>query len=165
MSVDERRDKKIKSVLLGTKIATAVMMFFCVASVIFGYYICYYTWDIGVIGENSLTGIAVGNVAFILYIIIFYICICFAFLILFGVWKLVSNLEAKEVFVRKNTKLLNVITLGCLGIAIFCFLGGIVSLSTVLISAVAVFMALIVQCVKVLIDKAIDIKEEMDLTI
>ena len=165
MSVNEKRDKNIKSVLQLTKIGTLVMFFACALSIIFGYYICYYTWDIGVIGENSLTGFGSDTVAFVLYTLDFYICVCFAVVILIGVWKLVSNLEANEVFVRANTKLLNLITFGCLGITAFCFIGGIVSLSTVIIGVVALFMGLIVQCVKVLMDKAIDIKEELDLTI
>ena len=90
MSVNEKRDKNIKSVLQLTKIGTIVMMLFCVLSLIFGYYICYYTWDIGVIGENSLTGFGSDTVAFVLYTLDFYICVCFAAVILVGVWKLVS---------------------------------------------------------------------------
>ncbi|MCR5616756.1 MAG: DUF2975 domain-containing protein [Clostridiales bacterium] len=165
MDTKNKREGQIKTVLLGTKISTIVMMFFCAVSIVFGYYICLYSWGIDVVGGQRATNLIPDLPAFVLFVIDFYICICFAIVILVGVWLLLRNLEAGEVFVRKNTKLLNLITLGCVGIAIFCFIGGLVSLSTVLIGAVGLFMALIVQCVKVLMDKAIDLREELDLTI
>ena len=165
MGADKSRENKINTVLLCTKISTVVMMIFCVLSVIFGYYICLYVWGIKFIGGSRTIPAIPDDPAFVLFMVAFYICIAFAFVILIGVWKLLGNLKSGEVFVRKNTKLLNVITIGCVGIGVFCFLAGLLDYSTVLIGFVGFFMALIVQCVKVLMDKAIDIKDELDLTI
>ena len=165
MSANEKRESRIKSVLFFTKAATIVMMCMCAAALIFSYYICVFGWAIDVKGAARALNIIPEKPAFAIFMGIYYICIGFAIVILVGVWKLLKNLSADEVFFRKNTKLLDIITLGCAGIAVFCFLCGLILPSIVFIGFVGLFMGLIVQCVKVLMDKAIDIREENDLTI
>ncbi len=165
MSANEKRERRIKDVLMFTKIATAVMMAMCVIALILSYYICAFGWAIDVKGAVRAMNIIPEKPAFGIFMAIYFICIGFAMVILVGVWKLLKNLGKNEVFVRNNTKLLDVITIGCAGITVFCFICGLIVPSTVFIGFVGLFMGLIVQCVKVLMDKAIDIREELDLTI
>ena len=69
------------------------------------------------------------------------------------------------VFDRANTKLMGIITGALVGIAAVCVVGGFVWNGCWILSIIALFMGLIVLSVKVVFDKAITMKEELDLTI
>ena len=88
-----------------------------------------------------------------------------AYAILISLFKLLSNMSRDIVFDRKNTKLMQYITIALIAIGAVCAGGGFVWFGCWFLTIIALFMALIVSCVKVVFDKAITMKEEMDLTI
>ena len=88
-----------------------------------------------------------------------------AYVILISVFKLLSNMSKDIVFDRSNTKLMNIIAGALIGIGVVCAAGGVVWIGSSFLTIIALFMALIVMCVKVVFGKAIEMKEEMDLTI
>ena len=87
------------------------------------------------------------------------------FAILVSVYKLLSNMEKDEVFETKNTKLMGVIVGGLIGAGVCAIVGGFVWNGSFCLTIAAWFMALIVLSVKVVFDKAILMKNELDLTI
>lgn len=87
------------------------------------------------------------------------------YFILISVYKLLSNMDKDEVFEKKNTKLMSVMVWGLIAAGICAIVGAFVWNGAAFITVCAWFMALIVLSVKVVFDKAIDMKNEMDLTI
>ena len=85
--------------------------------------------------------------------------------LLISIFKLLSNMGKDEVFDKKNTKLMSVMVWSLVGAAVCATVGGIVWNGSFILTIVALFMALIVLTVKVVFDKAIDMKNELDLTI
>ena len=83
--------------------------------------------------------------------VVFYLGTVGAYFILFALFKLLSNMSKDLVFDR--------------GIAAVCVVGGFVWNGCWILSIIALFMGLIVLSVKVVFDKAITMKEELDLTI
>lgn len=88
-----------------------------------------------------------------------------AYAILISVFMLLSNMSKDIVFDKANTRLMNVITIALFGIGAVCAAGGVAWIGSCFLTIIAFFMALIVLCVRVVFDKAIAMKEEMDLTI
>ena len=88
-----------------------------------------------------------------------------AYGILISVYKLLTNMGKDIVFDRANTGLMKIMVIALIAIAAVCAAGSIAWIGTSFLSMVALFMALIVSCVRVVFDKAITMKEEMDLTI
>lgn len=85
--------------------------------------------------------------------------------LLISIFKLLSNMGKDEVFEKKNTKLMGIMVWSLVGAAVCAAVGGFVWNGSFILSIVALFMALIVLTVKVVFDKAIDMKNELDLTI
>lgn len=85
---------------------------------------------------------------------------------------LLINIKKDVVFDKKNTKLLNIITWACIyaglvGLASFVFIliEDFMFETMLVLSAGELFMALVVKVVKNVFVKAIELKEENDLTI
>jgi len=161
MSAKEN-NKSIEVINL-TKLATIVMIIVCAVADIFGYYICQFVWSEIVTWEYRL--ISNYSVAFPMLIALFYICTIFAYVILFSVLKLLNNMKKNEVFIKENTNLMKKMAIGCFLIFASCVAGSLIWPSILFIGVVGLFMGLIVQCVRVVMDKAIDMRDELDLTV
>ena len=139
------------------KIATVLFIAMVVVADIFGIvitqYIAYYWAEV-----SDTPSIAVLAVVFDLGTV-------GAYFILFALFKLLLNMSKDLVFDRANTKLMGIITGALVGIAAVCVVGGFVWNGCWILSIIALFMGLIVLSVKVVFDKAITMKEELDLTI
>lgn len=162
MSV-EKENKGIEVIKL-TKIATIVMTCVSAVAVIFGYYICKYIWQTNIVswGFRPIENEAI---AFPLLIGIYYVGLIFAFIILFNVIKLLDNMKVNKVFIKENTKLMKNMSASCIAIFAVSVAGMIVWPSLLFIGVVGLFMGLIVQCVRVVMDKAIDMRDELDYTV
>lgn len=147
-------DSKIVNI---SKIATLIFIALVVCADVFGViisrYACY------VIAGNF------EDWAFGLTTTVFYLATIAAYAVLFSVYRLLGNIQKDVVFDKKNTDLMGWIVRALLVIAILCCVSALAVRMTVWLAVVAVFMALIVLTVKVVFDKAIDMKNEMDLTI
>ncbi|MCQ2535004.1 MAG: DUF2975 domain-containing protein [Clostridia bacterium] len=157
-------DKGMKVIQL-TKVASWVMILVCVVADIFGYYICRYGWDVMVCDEMQKGILAEQSFAFPMFIALYYIGTFFAYMILFNVIRLLKNLEKDKVFVKDNTSLMKNMTIACSAIFGICFVGMLIWPSLLFIGVIGLFMGLIVQCVRVVMDKAIDMRDELDLTV
>ena len=83
-------------------------------------------------------------------------------LLLMGMLKRIKN---DEPFTRENVLALRLISLCCFLVAIITFAGAFVVKSFILVSMAAGFFGLILRVVKNVIQRAVELKEENDLTI
>lgn len=151
-----------------TLAACAVFALILVVADIFGYSFCDFCWADQFFGGSYLASLSFledSQTRFHVFITCFYLCTALAYPIIYCVARLLLNLKKGIVFDKKNTKLMTVISLICILIALICVLGTFASASLVIISMVALFVGLIVQCVRLVMDKAIDMRNELDLTV
>ena len=118
----------------------------------------------------SMTGGARINISneFSFYIITFisYILGIIALLTLFCMLRFIVNLENDLVFVPQNIKWLRFISYGCLSAGLLLIITTVVYHKLFLVlSLAALFMMLIVRVIKNAFEQAIEMKEELDLTI
>ena len=140
-----------------TKIATVLFIAMAVVADIFGIVITKYIaycWAL-VYDVARVAALAV----------VFYLGTVGGYVVLISLLKLLSNMSKDVVFDRSNTKIMLIITLALVGIAVDCTVGGFIWNGAWILAIVALFMGLIVMSVRVVFDKAITMKEEMDLTI
>ena len=105
---------------------------------------------------------------FSFYIITFisYILGILALLTLFCMLRFIVNLENDLVFVPQNIKWLRFISYGCLSAGLLLIIATVVYHKLFLVlSLAALFMMLIVRVIKNAFEQAIEMKEELDLTI
>ena len=98
-----------------------------------------------------LVGIGVGSV--------------FAWGILLHLWRLLRHIRQGEIFDELTVRHLRAVSWGCVGVAVVCLLTGLVFPLLLVIAVAAGFMALIVRIVKNAFRQAVDMKNELDLTI
>ena len=144
-------------VIRWSKIATILFAAMVVVADVFGVviskYMCY-------IWANKID-----DVSLTILTVVFYLGTLFAYGILASLFVLLNNMSKDKVFDRANTKLMSYIMGALVAIAIVCMVGGFVWFGSWFLAIIALFMGLIVLSVRVCFDKAITMKEEMDLTI
>ena len=140
-----------------SKIATLLFIAMALVGDIFGIaitqYICYIWAE--VFDPARLAGLSV----------VYYLGTVGTYVILFSLLKLLINMGKDVVFDRTNTKLMNVIAYTFVAVAVECIVGGFIWSGSFILAILALFLALVVQSVRVVFDKAITMKEELDLTI
>ena len=144
-------------VIRWSKIATVLFAAMVVVADIFGVviskYMCY-------IWANKID-----DVSLTILTVVFYLGTLFAYGILFSLFVLLNNMSKDKVFDRANVKLMGYIMASLVAIAVVCTVGGFVWFGSWLLAIIALFMSLIVLSVRACFDRAIIMKEEMDLTI
>lgn len=142
-----------------SKIATMLFIAMVLVGDIFGFaitrYICWIWAEVPVEDTARLLGLSV----------VYYLGTAGAYVILFSLLKLLFNMGKDIVFDRSNTKLMNIIAYTFVAIAVDCTVGGFIWSGSFILAILALFLALVVQSVRVVFDKAITMKEELDLTI
>ena len=140
-----------------SKIATILFIAMVLVGDIFGIaitqYICY-VWA-EVFDPARLAGLSV----------VYYLGTVGTYVILFSLLKLLFNMGKDVVFDRANTKLMNIIAYTFVAVAVDCIVGGFIWSGSFILAILALFLALVVQSVRVVFDTAITMKEELDLTI
>ena len=99
------------------------------------------------------------------FLVVILLCSVFGWILLFAMWRLLGNLRRAQVFTVQNIRLLRAVSLCCAAAALFCVAGCFFYLPFLLAVAAASFMALIVRIVENVFQKALDMKNELDLTI
>ena len=94
-----------------------------------------------------------------------YVCSAFAWATLYCLWRLLKNIRQGAVFIAANVHLMRIVSWCCLGAALMCLISVIWYLPFVFVAVAAGFMCLIVRIVKNAFQQAIDMKDELDLTI
>lgn len=95
----------------------------------------------------------------------FYPCSVFAYATLYSLIKLLFNIKNREIFIVKNVTFLRVISWCCFAVASITLMGGIVYLPFFAISVAAAFVGLMLRVVKNVMQNAIELKAENELTI
>lgn len=96
---------------------------------------------------------------------VIYLASVVAIILLIFLYKLLVNLGNGKVFVKDNVKNLRVVAGGLLAIAACATAGMYVHTSLFLIAYIMLFVALIVFCVQLVFNKAIEMKDELDFTV
>ena len=105
------------------------------------------------------------QLAYTIFTVVYYAVTVLAYVVLISVYKLLANMSKDVVFDTKNTKLMSYIVFSLIGAGVAFAVLGLVWGESAFLALVAWFMALIVLSVKVVFDKAIVMKNDLDLTI
>ncbi|MBO5852892.1 MAG: DUF2975 domain-containing protein [Clostridia bacterium] len=95
----------------------------------------------------------------------FYSCVPFAYLTLYSLLRLLFNIKNDEVFITSNVKYLRRISWCCLIVAVITFVGGIFYLPLIFMAVAAAFVGLMLRIVKNVMQSAVELKTENELTI
>ena len=94
-----------------------------------------------------------------------YLCSVFGWILLWAMWRLLKNLRAARVFTEENVALLHRVSWCCAAAAAICLASGMFYLPFLIAATAAGFMSLIVRIVRNVFQKALDMKNELDLMI
>lgn len=148
---------KSDSIIRYTQIAAVIFAVMTVVFDVFAYkiaqYVCYF-----LLGKFANGYVAVTTGAF-------FVASIFIFAILYALYKLLNAIRRGELFVDSNLKLINIAEFGCVGLTLLFALMYVVGEGFILLAAIAAFMSLIISCVKIMIQRATELKEENDLTV
>lgn len=150
-------NSKKNDIIRVTKLATMIFALIVITAIAIGWnnvpYITY------VIARKS------DNFSLVIIYIAYYIGTVLAGTIVFNMYRLLDNLSNNNVFVKKNISYMNIMSGCCLAIAIVCLSIAFVWTGTVYVAVVGIFMSLVVKCVASVMEKAIEMKSELDLTV
>jgi len=169
MTTMNQSTKPSNNLWFNLTLATCGVLFICcLMGDIFGYAFCDLCWTAGRLSEpymHALTFLQDSHVRFLVFLTCFYLCTLLAYPILFCVVGLLRNLKKDKVFDKANTRFMSIISLCCFLITLICFIAAFACYTLILVSLVGLFVGLIVQCVRLVMDKAIDMRSELDLTV
>lgn len=136
-----------------TLIVTYIFFFLLFGMMIFCYPIA--QWAIGP-GQRISTLAAV---------IAFYVCCPAAWIALSGITKILKNVLHDEVFTRETVKILRVLSWCCAFVAFVCTIAFFFYKVFIVFSLGAALMMLILRVLKNVMARAVEIKEENELTV
>lgn len=151
-----------------TLAACAVFSFSCLMGDIFGYSVCKFYWEGTFSNESYFTWVSFlsdDKVRFYVFLTCFYLSTALTYPIIFCVINLIMNIKKNKIFDKANTRLMTIITACCFLICLICIIGASATYFLFLISLLGLFVGLVVQCVRLVMDRAIDMRNELDLTV
>ena len=95
----------------------------------------------------------------------YYVCVVPVYVMLFFLLKLLFNINRSELFTRQNTRYLSIISNCFLVKALLCIPSSFFFISMVIVMAAAIMLWLLLRVVKNILQTAILLKDENDLTI
>lgn len=109
-------------------------------------------------------GVALHNLL-TLFKICFYPSALFAYVTLYSLIRLLFNIKRDEIFIKENVQCLRCISWCCFVVALITGVGGLQYLPFLFMTVAAAFIGLMLRVVKNVMDSAIKIKTENELTI
>ncbi|MBQ8741546.1 MAG: DUF2975 domain-containing protein [Clostridia bacterium] len=100
-----------------------------------------------------------------LFVACFYPCAAFAYATLYSLIKLLFNIKKDEIFINSNVKYLRRISWCCFAVAVITLIGGVFYLPFLFVAVAAAFVGLMLRIVKNVMQNAVAISEENELTI
>ena len=100
-----------------------------------------------------------------LFSVCFYPCAIFAYITLYSLLRLLFNIKKQEIFIYSNVKYLRRISWCCFAVAFITFAGGFFYLPFFFVAVAAAFVGLMLRIVKNVMQNAVEIKAENELTI
>ncbi|MBR3843926.1 MAG: DUF2975 domain-containing protein [Clostridia bacterium] len=101
----------------------------------------------------------------ILFAACFYPCSVFGYLSLYSLLRLLFNIKQENIFIRQNVKYLRRISWCCFIVAIITLIGGVFYIPYLFVAMAAGFVGLMLRIVKNILQSAVEIREENELTI
>ncbi len=95
----------------------------------------------------------------------FYPCAIIAYVALYNLLKLLYNIKNEMIFISQNVRHLRVISWCCFAVGFITFVGGILYLPFLFVAVAASFVGLMLRIVKNVMQAAVEISEENELTI
>ena len=98
-------------------------------------------------------------------------CACFypsailGYFTLYSLLKLLFNIKKDEIFTLKNVKYLRIISWCCFAVAIITLVGGVFYIPFLFITVASGFIGLMLRIIKNVMQSAVSLREENDLTI
>ena len=100
-----------------------------------------------------------------LFVCCFYPCAIFAYITLYSLIRLLFNIKKEEIFIAQNVKYLRRISWCCFVVAFITLIGGIFYIPFSFVAIAAAFIGLMLRIVKNVMQNAIELKTENELTI
>ncbi len=95
----------------------------------------------------------------------FYPSAVFAAVILYSLLKLLFNIKNEKIFITQNTNYLRTVSWCCLIIALITFIGGFFYMPFMFVAAAGSFTGILLRVLKNVMQSAVELREENDLTI
>lgn len=120
---------------------------------------------------DYLTSFRNVNELSVLKLLISVFCGCFypsavlALTALYLLIRILYNIKKDDIFIMKNVSYLRRLSWCCIGVSVITFVGGFFYIPFLFITAAAGFMAMILRVLKNVMQSAVEIREENDLTI
>ena len=105
------------------------------------------------------------NAEYLAILIAFYICAVFTGVALWKMEQLLRNIIANQVFIRKNVRHIRCIQWCCGLVSLVCIPAAVFYLPLIFMVVIMAFLFLVVGVVTKIMDAAVAIREENDLTI
>lgn len=114
-----------------------------------------WSMSLGHIGTRSAWAIGIG----------YYCCVPVVALALWNLDKLLRNILDSQVFVRPNVRAISNVRWCCLGVSLICLPASVFYPPLVFLVVIMAFLTLVVGVLSCVMDAAVSIREENDLTI
>ena len=101
----------------------------------------------------------------VLFKVCFYPCACLGFVTLYSLIRLLLNIKKDDIFITPNVKYLRRISWCCIVVSLVTLAAGILYIPYLFVSVAAGFMGLMLRVVKNVMENAVQLKEENELTI
>lgn len=95
----------------------------------------------------------------------FYPCSLFAYITLYSLLKLLFNIKADKIFIPANVNFLRIISWCCFIVSFITLIGGVFYIPFCCVAIAAAFVGLMLRVVKNVMQNAVEIKSENELTI
>lgn len=95
----------------------------------------------------------------------FYPSALFAYITLYSLLKLLFNIKKEEIFIDRNVKYLRRISWCCYTVALITLVGGFYYVPFLFVAVAAAFVGIMLRVVKNVMQNAVEIKQENELTI
>ncbi len=95
----------------------------------------------------------------------FYPCAFFAYITLYSLLKLLLNIKKDKIFIDSNVKYLRRISWCCFAVSLITLIGGVFYVPFLFVAVAAAFVGLMLRVVKNVMQNAVEINQENELTI
>lgn len=100
-----------------------------------------------------------------IFVCSFYPCAVFGYITLYSLIRLLFNIRQKNIFINKNVVYLRRISWCCFAVSLITLIAGVFYIPYCFISVAAAFIGLMLRVVKNVMQNAVEIKTENELTI
>lgn len=145
---------KSKSMMLTRVAVILFMIVLTVGAILLPLLLQWYIENRGTPEENFLPMLILG-----------WLCVPPAFAALFCMHKLLKNIRHEQIFTGKNVRLFRILSWCCFLAALPLLFYGFLNMITIFFSAILAFIALLLRVAKNMLETAVELKAENDLTV